>query len=132
MNYFDDMRGKHGFNDGEMVPAEAWKLRKLYARLINRRARRLGSAVRIEEYDRPGALNHCMLLVVSEGERRECAPDDAMCGAFRWAEDNIDDDDLLGVTVRAGRRAVQALLAKADALEDEPASNGSAAKEEYV
>lgn len=61
MGYYDEMRTKYGFQDGEMVPPDAWAARRVLVEAINAY---LGpdSPVEAYEYDRPGVHNWCLIL----------------------------------------------------------------------
>lgn len=61
MDFWNDMRSKWGFSDGEAVPAEASAARSVYIRAVNRLAEMRGSAVRAVAYDRSGAHNWCLI-----------------------------------------------------------------------
>lgn len=71
MDYWEEMNSKWGFSDGEAVPPDAEQRREVYVTAINRLAERLGSAYRVEAYDRPGMHNWCLILNVAVGKTRE-------------------------------------------------------------
>lgn len=62
MRYWDEMRTKYGFNDGEAVPDGADVCRTVYIRAVNQLAEQLGSKVRAAAYDRAGVHNGCLIL----------------------------------------------------------------------
>jgi len=59
--YYLEMRNKYGFNDGELVPAEAEVVRSILVEAINAY---LGPKSKVEayEYDRPGIHNPCLIM----------------------------------------------------------------------
>lgn len=65
MQYWDDMRDKFGFNDGEAIPAGAELYRDVYLRAVNLLLEQEKSQVRAVRYDRPGVHNGCMILLVT-------------------------------------------------------------------
>jgi len=61
MRYWTSFQTKWGFGEGESVPPDAWALRYVYVREINRLAAKLGSKVRLIAYDRGGFHNSLLI-----------------------------------------------------------------------
>lgn len=62
MRYWEEMRGKFGFGDGEQVPDGAAAYRAVYVATVNRLAEQLGSGLRAVAWDRPGLHNWCLIV----------------------------------------------------------------------
>ncbi len=52
MKYWDEYQSKWGFGDGDAVPPDAYLLRYVYVRELNRELVKRDSAVRLLAYDR--------------------------------------------------------------------------------
>ena len=98
MKYWEEFQTKWGFGDGDAVPPDAWALRFVYVREINRIADRLGSAVRLFAYDRSGMHNPYLIGRVTAGAVAG-VPAKALCkGLYRggwdpgpdWADAETD------------------------------------------
>jgi len=61
MKYWEDFHDKFGFGDGDEVPPDAWAMRYVYIREINRIAKALGSVVRLFANDRSGLHNSYLI-----------------------------------------------------------------------
>lgn len=78
MKYWEEFNSKFGFGDGDAVPPDAWALRYVYVREINRLAKAKGSAVRAYAFDRGGMHNPYMILradadkIDDKSEREVC------------------------------------------------------------
>jgi len=99
MKYWDDFHDKHGFGSGDDVPPDAWALRHVYVFEINRLAAKLGSAVRLFAYDRPGMHNPYLISRV-KAKTVKGVPEKALCkGLYRggwdpglnWEEPETDE-----------------------------------------
>lgn len=107
MKYWDDFHDKHGFGGGEDLPPDAWALRFVYVREINRIAARLGSAVRLFAYDRPGLHNPYLITRVA-ADTVSGVSRTALCkGLYRGGWDpglncvEADTDDALEAAIGA-------------------------------
>lgn len=98
MKHWEDFHDKHGFGDGDAVPPDAWALRYVYIREINRIAKGLGSAVRLFAHDRSGLHNPYLIGRVA-AKTVEKVPEQSLCrGLYRggwdpgsdWAEPDSD------------------------------------------
>lgn len=120
MRYWQEMRSKGGFSDGEAVPDGAEVYREVYLRAVNLLAKQLGSRVRAVAYDRPGVHNWCLVLFRDAGNLagEEVGEDDAMHEALERAA-TLPLDDYVCVTVKVSA-AFDAYLAALTAMpEDE-------------
>jgi len=100
MRYWDDMRSKSGFSDGEIIPECIDVYRTLYLTVVNRLAEQRGSDVRAVPYDRPGMHNWC--LIVFRDARNpddESVPADLGLEAAIDQAHTLDVDDYLCVSV---------------------------------
>jgi len=61
MKYWEEFHDKFGFGDGDEVPPDAWAMRYVYIREINRIAKALGSVVRLFANDRSGLHNSYLI-----------------------------------------------------------------------
>jgi hypothetical protein len=64
MNYWNAMRDKWGFDDGDSEPREGCQARAAYVTAVNALAESYGSAYRAVAFNRDGVHNHCMVLVL--------------------------------------------------------------------
>lgn len=64
MNYWNAMRDKWGFDDGDSQPRECREARAAYVTAVNALAERNGSAYRAVAFNRDGVHNDCMVLVL--------------------------------------------------------------------
>jgi hypothetical protein len=78
MKYWDEFHSKWSFGEGECVPPEAWALRYVYVREINRLAAAGGSDVRLIAYDRPGCHSPYLICRVP-AELVRNVPEKALC-----------------------------------------------------
>jgi len=78
MKYWEEYQSKWGFGDGDAVPPDAWALRYVYVREINRLAARNGSAVRLIAYDRGGMHNPYLICRVPAELVRD-VPEPGLC-----------------------------------------------------
>jgi hypothetical protein len=62
MKYWEDFQSKFGFGDGDAVPPDAWHVRYVYVRELNRLAKANGSSVRAYASDRDGMHNPLLIL----------------------------------------------------------------------
>ena len=62
MKYWEEFQSKWGFGDGDSIPPDAWALRYVYVREINREAVKRNSSVRLFAFDRPGMHNPYLIL----------------------------------------------------------------------
>lgn len=122
MKYWEEYQSKWGFGDGDAVPPDAWALRYVYVREINRLAAAKGSAVRLIAYDRGGMHNPYLICRVPadmvlgvpepdlckgawangwkpETDWIEPGEDDAMLEAVEEAQEDDGIDDLVDVDV---------------------------------
>lgn len=95
MRYWVSFQSKWGFGEGESVPPDAWAMRYVYVREINRLAQRLGSAVRLLAYDRGGMHNSYLICrvnalgVVSVPELDLCKG--SCCGGYEPEDRDWDE-----------------------------------------
>jgi hypothetical protein len=82
MKYWEEMRSKWGFGDGETVPHGADLFRKVYVDVVNALAERDGAEYRAYPFDRAGLHNWCMILI---------APKDAEVDADGCPQGETDD-----------------------------------------
>ena len=100
MRYWDDMRSKSGFSDGEAIPECIETYRTVYLRVVNRLAEQRGSAARAIPHDRPGMHNWC--LIVFRDARNldgESVPADLALDSAIDQAHTLDVDDYLRVSV---------------------------------
>lgn len=119
MLYFDDMRTKYGFDDGNVIPPDAEARRTVYVRALNVLAEKYDSSVRAIAYDRFGVHNWCLILFASldadltRFDWHEEDPDNAMQKAIDALDDTLttgDVDDFVIVRVSISRRFEKFLL----------------------
>jgi len=100
MRYWESFQTKWGFGEGESVPPDAWALRYVYVREINRLAAKLNSAVRLIAFDRGGSHNGFLIRRIDAKAVRKAQELDlcrgACSGGFEpeprnW-EDSEDDE----------------------------------------
>lgn len=90
MKYWDDFDSKFGFSDGDAVPPDAWAVRYVYVRRINKLAKKKGSAVRVFAFDRPGMHNP---LIIGCCKKEECAKVPAeRLASGGWVPASLDCD----------------------------------------
>lgn len=113
MRYWEDMRSKYGFNYGQEIPPDAEKCREVYVKVVNALAEKLGSKIRVEEYNRPGFHNYCLILFVRLGENstveNEPKPDDELKEAIDRAFE-LDLDGLFSTEVRIKENDLEEVL----------------------
>ena len=98
MKYWEEYQSKWGFGDGDAVPPDAWALRYVYVLEINRLAAKLGSAVRLFAYDRPGMHNPYLISRVTADMVKGVPEKDLCKGLYRggwdpgsdWTEPDAD------------------------------------------
>ncbi len=100
MKYWEEYQSKWGFGDGDAVPPDAWALRYVYVREINRLAAAKSSTVRLIAYDRGGMHNPYLICRVPVDMVRD-VPEKALCkgaacggwvpGNRDWTEPPEDD-----------------------------------------
>jgi hypothetical protein len=81
MRYWTSFQEKWGFSEGESVPPDAWALRYVYVREINRLAAKLGSKVRLIAYDRGGFHNSLLIRRIDAKAVRKAQELDLCKGA---------------------------------------------------
>jgi hypothetical protein len=81
MRYWTSFQTKWGFGEGESVPPDAWALRYVYVREINRLAAKLGSKVRLIAYDRGGMHNSLIIRRIDANAVRDAQELDLCRGA---------------------------------------------------
>ncbi len=91
MIFFDDMREKYGFSDGDALPAEAFKARDVYIRYLNTQAEKRGSTTRAIAFDRGGSHNPCMVLFISAESCADTAKERLADPAFSNGDRQIDE-----------------------------------------
>lgn len=90
MQYWEEMRSKWGFRDGDAVPQGADMFRKVYVDVINALAERDGAEYRAYPFDRGGLHNWCMILI---------APKDADLSADGVVASGVAEDDVLAAQI---------------------------------
>jgi electron transfer flavoprotein alpha/beta subunit len=63
MHYWEEMRSKWGFGDGDAVPQGADLYREVYINAINALAERDGAQHRAYPFDRAGLHNWCLIAI---------------------------------------------------------------------
>lgn len=66
MKYFEEMKDKFGFGDGDDVPEGVAEYREVYCRAVNAAAEKLGSNVRIVELNGSGLHNWCQIYRIDK------------------------------------------------------------------
>jgi hypothetical protein len=133
MKYWDEFHDKYGFGDGEAVPPDAWALRYVYVREINRIAESLGSAIRLFAYDRPGIHNPYLISRVAAATVSD-VPGKALCkGLYRAGWDpglnyaEPPTDDTLEAAISAAMTMELEDLVKVEvAIKGRPRARGTA------
>ena len=96
MKYWEEFNSKFGFGDGDAVPPDAWALRYVYVREINRLAKAKGSAVRAYAFDRGGMHNPYMILR-ADADKIDDKPEEEVCGGkLDFVEVEPDEDSAYG------------------------------------
>ena len=135
MKYWDDFHDKYGFGDGEAVPPDAWSLRYVYVREINRLAAANGSAVRLIAYDRPGCHNPYLICrvpadTVKDVQELELCKG-AACGGWRpgdnWPEPENDGAMLAAIDAAQERDDIDGLVEVSVSITDKPRHRPSSA-----
>lgn len=90
MQYWEEMRSKWGFGDGDAVPNGADLFRKVYVDAVNALAERDGAEYRAFPFDRTGVHNWCMILI---------APKDADLSANGVVASGVAEDDVLATQI---------------------------------
>ncbi len=131
MKYWDEFHSKWSFAEGECVPPEAWALRYVYVREINRLAAEGGSAVRLIAYDRPGCHNPYLICRVPADLVRD-VPEKALCmGVGRggwepgkdWPEPDTDDPMQAAIDAALKREDIDDLVEVDVSITDEPGAD---------
>lgn len=108
MKYLEDMEEKYGFNDGSMIPEEAWEFRTLYVQAFNKVAELKGFSVRMEEWNRAGIHNTCLVSYTNPNQQEQYAIcsilNDMNIDEFVITKSNVDPrwSDELERTVKEG------------------------------
>lgn len=84
MRYWDEMRNKYGFSDGDAIPDGVLAYRQMYIQVVNTLAQQLESKVRAVPYDRIGMHNRCLIVFIG-AEEVASIPNESHFGA-KWAE----------------------------------------------
>ena len=102
MNYYDDMRRKGGFNDGDSVPPGVRDYREVYITALNVLAVELGSRIRAVAFDRSGMHNWCFILFerIEDFEKRY---DKGLDGTRDVTVDEIQIDSPMQVAIELAR-----------------------------
>ena len=126
MKYWEDFQSKYGFGDGAAVPPDAWHVRYVYVRELNRLAKANGSSVRAYAFDR-GGMHNPLLILRADASAVDDREEAVVCGgslefidtepeedeAYRDAVaelENTDVDDLVVVgKVRVLKRKARSL-----------------------
>jgi hypothetical protein len=90
MHYWEEMRSKWGFGDGDAVPRGADLYREVYVNVINALAERDGAQYRAYPFDRAGLHNWCLIAI---------APKDAEVDADGVPVTGFADDDVLAAQI---------------------------------
>ena len=106
MRYWDEMESKWGFDDGEDVPEDADMYRRIYVQAVNALAEKHGSEMRAAAYNRPGAHNWCLIMLITTADYATADQNAILIGSdeFPWEVAGADD-------------AFNTALAQADELE---------------
>jgi len=131
MKYFDEMRSKYGFGDGESVPDGVEKYRDVYVRAINALAEKKGSKSRVKAFDRAGIHNWCLIEFVDENgvETYDDAMDEViveLMGAdldqFIRVQVSVNEDELdrFLSDMTAGQSDERTICAKCDVCAGHP------------
>jgi len=112
MKYWEEFHDKFGFGDGDEVPPDAWAMRYVYIREINRIAKALGSAVRLFANDRSG-LHNSYLIGRAAAKTVENVQELSLCkGLYRGSWDPGSD-----CTEPDSDAAMDAAIAAAEEME---------------
>ena len=129
MKYWEEYQCKWGFGDGDAVPPDAWALRYVYVREINRLAAAKGSAVRLIAYDRGGMHNPYLICRVPAGLVKDVPEPGlckgSMCGGWvpagnDWTEPAEDDAMLEAVEEALTSDDIDGLVEVDVTFTDEP------------
>lgn len=103
MKYFEEMRTKRGFSDGNAIPEGVEEYRKVYIAAINKAAEKFDTKLEAYPYDRQGLHNHCLILFRPKGSTtdEEVELDEGMQDAINLCDKLYEIDDLLEVEVAA-------------------------------
>ncbi len=97
MRYWESFQTRWGFGEGESVPPDAWALRYIYVREINRLAEKLGSEVRLIAFDRGGHHNSFLIRRIAAKAIRSVQELDlcrgACSGGFEPEDRNWEDSE---------------------------------------
>jgi len=131
MRYYDDMRSKYGFSDGECEPAGIDAYREVYLITLNALLAETESGVRVVAFHRPGLHNGCLISTVTrafyetleettvlqglpwEALSPGLLPDEALDEGYHAAVDlayELDVDTCVEVTVTINHPALHDLL----------------------
>lgn len=119
MKYWNEMRTKYGFEDGEAIPPDAEETRSVYIRVINALARKNHSQYEVYAYDRAGFHNSCLILIRERqylnGQRGMDFEIEQVDDALRDAIDEAMDlypDNYVSTKVEINTKGVNALIRK--------------------
>jgi hypothetical protein len=97
MKYYDEMRTKFGFNDGDAQPNGCETYREVYVTALNKLAEKFGSTVRAHAFNRGGLHNSCLIVYFPANAADikdnvdDCDPDEIMdCCICALRESGID------------------------------------------
>lgn len=121
MKYWNEMRDKYGFSDGNTVPVEAETCRTVYVRVLNVLLEKEKSNTRVQAFDRPGVHNYCLIICVEAKAKNKDKEvnDQFMDNAFNIAIEIANDlalDDYVEVEVCIKEDALEELLGNNPAL----------------
>jgi len=121
MKYWEEYQSKWGFGDGDSMPPDAYAVRTVYCREINKLAKKKGSKIRLLAWDRAG-MHNCYLIVPVPLELVARIPAAKLCtgeAEVAWSEKaeldgpmtkaieeayEMDLDDYIETTVRIRKR----------------------------
>ena len=92
MKYWEEYQSKYGFGDGDATPPDAYALRTVYVREINKLAAERGSVVRLLAWDRNGCHNTWLIIRVQAALCRDVPAKRLCVGQIEggWQPKNLD------------------------------------------
>jgi hypothetical protein len=112
MRYYEEMRTKYGFEDGEAVPPDSEVVRELLVEAINAGLKKRGNFnVEAYAYDRFGAHNWCLLLYreIDSTEEDDLSEPDAVEAILAHLEEHEYLDQCYSITIEKSPEASQVL-----------------------
>jgi len=94
MRFFDEMRTKWGFGDGDATPDGARVYREAYLRVLNALLAKHKSEARLAAYDRPGMHNSVLIIKVTVEQFSNMSDEDIYGGEYNFERGvELEDDE---------------------------------------